>query len=942
MFARLGEIVSRFWWLVILLWVLALVALRPPAVLTKSLQGIGLHYPGAPKWDDITHDGDFEYLPSDKPSVKGVARLEEAFPGDKSKSQLVLVVAREDDELTPDDLRFSDRLACRFQNAFAAADFFLARRMADDADPASENGAAGVRETAEEKLATAMAAWDEALLLDERYAPAYHNRALLKEHLGQTEEAAEDRAEAQRLDPALADFGDRLAPEGVLWYDEDEVIAPITDIWTRHSKVVGEKLQSEDKQAQLIIIQLANEFMAVNNVFVMEKVRDDLKAMRAEIERDGPAGLVVGVSGSAAVGGDMLTAAAESISSTEMYTVILVVLILLVVYRSPLLVAVPLTTIAISLMMATSIVAALTQLHLVDGFQWWDFKVFKTTKIFIIVIMFGAGTDYCLFLISRYREELNAGFAPAQAIARALTGVGDALAASALTTIFGLGMMFFSDFGKFRNSGPAIALCLAVALLTCLTLAPALLRAMGRFVFWPFGVGPKKGATTGDAGGREDGNGRRESEEGGRLGFIWQYLARQIIARPGLILVAAILLMAPFAYRGTSVKVTYDLLTELDPKVESRRGTDLLKEHFHVGESGPVTVLAFKKDGDFESETGKAVINDLTIALYRMDEVNTVRSIAEPLGDEPRRQTGFNLSKRTLQKHRRTREIFLTQVPDLKGNVARFELILQHDPFSLEAVQDLNRLTETLDALSGDPDPEDEALAELRAELDPESHWQGAEFSYSGTTASIRDLRDVTVSDNRRIKVLVFFAVFAVLLLILRHSVTCLYLMASVLFSFYVTIGITELIFMVAYGDTFHGLDWKVPIFLFVILVAIGEDYNIYLTTRVFEEQKRHGPLEGLRRAIVRTGGIITSCGVIMAGTFISMASGTLRGMVELGFALSLGVILDTFVVRPILVPAFFALVCRYKAAKSRPADDASPGPKRQTAEAGEAKKQTA
>jgi len=377
---------------------------------------------------------------------------------------------------------------------------------------------------------------------------------------------------------------------------------------------------------------------------------------------------------------------------------------------------------------------------------------------------------------------------------------------------------------------------------------------------------------------------------------MWRRIADVIVARPVIVLLSCTAPMLPFFVLGLDVAVTYDLLSELSPERVSKRGAQLLRRHFPIGESGPIVVLAQKPGGDLDSAEGVQAIRQLTGQLY-MDGVQSVRSLVAPTGKRPTKHAGaFDLA---TQNHRITREMYLSKEKSLDGDVARFELVLAHDPFSLESTEILQKV--------------DQALAKLGN--DASSYWSGSRFVFAGTTAAIRDLREVTRSDNVRIQFLVVAAVLIVLLLLLKRPAVCIYLILSVLFSYYVTIGATELYFRWAYGETFEGLNWKVPLFLFVILVAIGQDYNIYLVTRVFDEQKQHGLIGGLRQAIVRTGGIITSCGIIMAGTFFSMMiSGSLRGIVELGFALTLGVLLDTFVVRPILVPAFLAILFRWHA----------------------------
>lgn len=783
MYERLGNTVTRHWLATILAWL-------GTAIFLSLI---------CPSWNSVTQDGDLAHLPDDLPAQRGEQLLQETFPGDRSKSEVVIVVARDDGPLRSEDYVLADTIGAHFRSE------------------------------------------------------------------------------------SVADL-------------------PILDVWTRNSEVIGAQLRAKNKAATLIVLQLGNEFMAVDNMRVLDRIQAELSTLR----QGAPEGLEVGISGSAAIGGDMLASARESLRNTELTTVAMVLLILLIVYRSPLLAVVPLITIALSIIVATSLLAWLTQLGDLWGLEWWNFKVFSTTRIFIVVVLFGAGTDFCLFLIARYEEELGRGLDSVSAVSASIARIGDALLASALTTIAGLATMYFANFGKYASSGPAIGIALAITLLSCLTLAPALLRAWGSAVFWPamsFRSTAKKDAF---------GEARIPQFPLPWSNRIWQRVAGLVVQRPGMVFSITALILLPFAVRGRHVDVTYDLLSELRMDRPSVRGTRLLQRHFPAGETQPVTVVAIKHDGQFHEKEGQADIAWLTKRLYGLEEIERVRSMTEPLGDRPgsiQLFSGEGLRKLGARNHETTERHFLSETSDGSDNATRLEVILRTDAFSENALAALNSIDRELAAVS-------QSAA---------SPWQGARFEIAGTAAAIRDLRSVTQDDLGRIQVLVTLAVFIIIVAILRRPAICALLIASVLFSYLVTLGITETVFVAFYGDTYHGLDWKLPLFLFVILVAVGQDYNIYLVTRVFEEQKQHGTMRGLREGIVKTGGIITSCGVIMAATFSSMMTGSLRGMTELGFALSFGILLDTFIVRPVLVPCCLAGMARWKGTDAGSEENLSP-----------------
>lgn len=664
----------------------------------------------------------------------------------------------------------------------------------------------------------------------------------------------------------------------------------ITGVISHREPLIGKRFVSADRQCILIQVSLGTPYVAVQTALSVEKAEERIRPLFAE--PDAPR---LHVTGPAGIGRDLLVASARSLDHTTIATIALVVIVLLLIYRSPLLALVPLVTIGVATWVALQVLALVT---LIPGVQ-----LVNISQVFSIVILFGAGTDYCLFLISRYQEELQAGAPSGPALSGSLRAVGGALIASAGTVMAGLGLMGFAEFRKISSAGPVIAVGLAIALVASLTLTPALLTILGRRAFWP----------------RRISLGLPAPLQSG----VWTRISRFVVRRPLLVLVFAAGLLIPFAILGLRVQPTFQPTGDLSPNAKSVRGLSAIERRFPAGESGPITVL-LSSHNNWNTPAGRDQINVMCRGFLEIDNVAEVRSLTQPLGQplpdfanldtSPRANTVIARLLQELRRYvgnflaapfRRAQEHYAATIAagDRTEYVTRIDIVPKSDPFSPASFETL-------------------ALVEAWLRVQPPTGVTEAECY--GVTVYARDMEMVIQRDRLRVNLLVLAGVFLILLVVVRKLWLAVYLLATVLLSYYATLGCTAIFSSLWADKPFGAIEWRVPFFLFTILVAIGEDYNILMVTRAFQERLRWGPVEGLRRGLAKTGGTITACGLIMAGTFGTLMVGELGTLVEIGFALGLGVLLDTFIVRPFLVPAFMLLVWKDEK-RPEPAEIAEP-----------------
>lgn len=616
-----------------------------------------------------------------------------------------------------------------------------------------------------------------------------------------------DSAESIQVADLQEQFSDDDATSGILVFGResgelDEAdLAAITERTVELGDIaldgfVPPPTVSEDGTTALVVVPLEIE----ESVSVQAERADEIRAIAA----DGlPDGVEVWFTGAEGFLVDISAVFAGANFVLLGVTALVVAVLLIVTYRSPVLWIVPLAVVGVADFIAgiaARLVADASGITL-DG---------SVTGI-LSVLVFGAGTNYALLLIARYRDELRLNQDRREAMAIALRGAGPAIIASGSTVALALATLLFGELSGNRSLGLAGAVGIVVAMAYALIVLPAALVVFGRWLFWP--LVPRYG--TRDTISRSP----------------WGKLGRAVSKRPIVVAIVGFLVLGAMASGLSTLTVGLSQNDRFIVKPEAVLGQERIAEAFSAGSTAPAAVIVPVGD-----------VNEVTEGLLEVDGVDEVRP--GPANDD----------------------------------IAQLDVVLDADPESAESFA---------------------IIADLRTALDDLGDGSGL---VGGIDAEGLDLRDAQQRDQNLVIPLILVLVLAVLIVLLRSLLAPLLLLVAVVASFFSAVGIGSILFETVFG--FPGVDTNVLLFSFLFLVALGVDYSIFLVTRAKEEVPVLGTSEGMIRALAATGGVITSAGILLAAVFAVLGVLPLITLTQVGVIVCVGVLIDTLLVRTVIVPA--------------------------------------
>jgi putative drug exporter of the RND superfamily len=723
------------------------------------------------------------------------------------------------------------------------------------------------------------------------------------------------------------------------WLRSAEAPGVITDIVSVFdNQALRSKLISQDQTVMLMQINLSSASSSAPSRQAVKDIRSYILSQQPESQ--------IFVTGSAGISNDLLTSVQNTIDKATIVTVILVVVLLLFIYRSPVAIFVPLITIAVSYLVARGIAGNMASSGM---------KISSLADAYLVVTLFGIGTDYCLFIVSRFKEELARNDRSKAGI-MALKQIGPVILASATTVIVALLCLGISRFGMNRTSGFVLAIGVAITFLASLTLTPALMSFFGKKLLWPASFQPHKSNSEG----------------------FWSRIGRRITRQPALfaIPILVILVLPYIALPG--IHTSAEILSQMPQNVESVKGFNVLRAHFAAAELEPSYVLI---ESGRSMQTDPAVLNEIGIIseslkgikgisrvdyfsapvkqLLEMSQGSKVAGAAAANGNIAQlayfqtvgqnlqalavqnpgllqspnfQQIAGNLTQISVQANRlmtstpQDRSGLIAQITSLSdsvsgglqklteeynlqtatpftetlkanyfstdGYITRINIILSTDPYDQESVKTVNELRDVLHkSISA-------------------SVLKGSASYIGGETASQTDILSVNNTDFLRVLALAFSGILIISAILLRSLIAPLYMLLTVLLNFGATLGIATWLFLDILDQS--AVIYMLPIFVFVILVAVGSDYNIFLVSRIREESRNRPLKEAISISISNTGGVITACGIILAGTFGALMTASLQLVFQVGAAIAIGVLIDTFLVRAIVVPSLAAMLGRW------------------------------
>lgn len=567
---------------------------------------------------------------------------------------------------------------------------------------------------------------------------------------------------------------------------------------------------SEDGSTMIIPMSLEaglgnNEYAEINDA--ASKIGNDIAETTASTS--------FYITGPAGIAGDTIKLFEQADFVLLFATILIILVLLIVIYRSPLLAIIPLFATVIVYQVTNQSIALMGAAGL---------EINNSTTSIMSILLFAAVIDYSLFVFSRFREELNHYENKHDAMKHAMRATGEPVFFAGGTVLAAMLILFFADFRDYANFAPVFGMAIFIIMLASITLVPALFTLFGRKAFWP--KVPKFGQ-------------EKEVKHG-----VWGPIAKFVVNKPGVSggLVAIIMLVT--ALNVFNLEYEFNTVKSFPEDLPSRVGYEIVEQKFDKGELAPSSLLIVS-----DEQLTEDAITSLKTELESYEEIASARISA--------------------------------QSEDAKA--VKFSIALSSNPYEIEAMDFMKELRANSDTLLSQTSITGDAY-------------------FAGITPKLVDERDVNNSDIIKIVVLETLLILVLLFFLTRSFKMPIYMMATILISYVSALGLG--IFLVDTLFGFEALSTRVPVYAFIFLVALGIDYNIILVSRFIEERKNHKVKDALEIAIRNTGGVISSAGIILAATFAALTTMPIADLFVFGFMVAIGILIDTFLVRGMLLPA--------------------------------------